>query len=395
MNQNEKKILRFTASSHTLVHLYEGALPPLIPLLLTEFSTDYFHLGLVVTVFSYAFGLAALPAGYISDKAGPKRLVTIFLFGAGILSVFAWPVNSLLAFSVLLALIGLFCSLYHPAANTLISNSFQQKGKAFALNGIAGSFGIAITPVISAWLGAMLGWKVPYIAFGLLGIAVACFSLALQIQPTQSMSVDGEEDEKQQKNQISYLNLVLFYLTAVLLGITYRGTMTFLPAYMGQKVQLSFIQLDAVTIGGAIATIALLFGGIGQYTSGHLVDRYKPEKIYFWVMIIGTVWVFFMAKSSNLLLVISAILFAMFYFATQPVQNYLITNFLPKHRRGLGFGLYFFLAFSVGSTAAAISGYLADRFGLTSVFYSMGGCLLISTCLAGVLLFRTRTAPSD
>ena len=79
-------------------------IPSLIPLLLTEFSTDYFHLGLVVTVFSYAFGLAALPAGYFSDKAGPKRLVTAFLFGAGILSVFVWPVNTLVVFSVLMAL---------------------------------------------------------------------------------------------------------------------------------------------------------------------------------------------------------------------------------------------------------------------------------------------------
>ena len=171
--------------------------------------------------------------------------------------------------------------------------------------------------------------------------------------------------------------------------------MTFLPAYMGQEIQLSFLHLNPVTIGGAIATIALLFGGIGQYTSGHLVDRYKPEKIYFWVTIIGTVWVFLMAKSSNLLLVISAILFAMFYFATQPVQNYLITNFLPKHRRGLGFGLYFFLAFSVGSTAAAISGYLADRFGLATVFYTMGGCLLFSSFLAGILLVRTRTVSTE
>jgi MFS family permease len=225
-----------------------------------------------------------------------------------------------------------------------------------------------------------------------MGIAVACFSLTLSFQPSQSGTDDGDDSETGQDKKISYLNLFFFFSTAVLLGITYRGTMTFLPAYIGQEVHLSFIRLDAVTVGGSIATIALLFGGIGQYTSGHLVDKYKPEQIYFWVTLVGTVWVFLMAKSSNLLLILSAILFAMFYFATQPVQNYIITNYLPKHRRGLGFGLYFFLAFSVGSTAAAISGYLADRFGLTSVFYCMGGSLVLSTLMAGLLLLRTRSA---
>jgi hypothetical protein len=63
MNREEKKIIGLTVSSHSLVHLYEGVLPPLIPLLVGEFTTDYFHLGVVVTIFSYAFGLGSLPAG--------------------------------------------------------------------------------------------------------------------------------------------------------------------------------------------------------------------------------------------------------------------------------------------------------------------------------------------
>ena len=50
-----------------MAHLFEGVLPPLIPILFLEFGTDYFHLGIVVTIFSYGFGLGALPAGYLSD----------------------------------------------------------------------------------------------------------------------------------------------------------------------------------------------------------------------------------------------------------------------------------------------------------------------------------------
>jgi len=87
VNREERKILGLTTSSHSLVHMYEGVLPPLIPLLVGEFSTDYFHLGIVVTVFSYAFGLGSLPAGYLSDRVGPRRLITLYLFGAGFFSV--------------------------------------------------------------------------------------------------------------------------------------------------------------------------------------------------------------------------------------------------------------------------------------------------------------------
>ena len=51
---------------------------------MADYGTDYFHLGIVVSVFSYAFGLGSLPAGYLADRVGPRRLVTIYLFGSGI-----------------------------------------------------------------------------------------------------------------------------------------------------------------------------------------------------------------------------------------------------------------------------------------------------------------------
>jgi MFS family permease len=390
LNREEKKILSFAASSHHLVHLYEGVIPPLIPILLTEFNTDYFHLGIVVTIFSYTFGLGALPAGYLSDRIGSKELIVIYLFGAGILSILVLPIHTIITYGTIMGCIGLFCSLYHPAANTLISHAFQQKGKAFAINGIAGSLGIAVVPVFSAWIGSFLGWRVPHMIFGLFGITIGCFALTMPKRSFSKVITDFKEDQKVDPKKRAYLNLVLFYLTACFLGITYRGTMTFLPAYMGQNVQLSFIKLDAVAIGGTIATVALVFGGVGQYIAGHLVDRYKVEKLYFGVMIIATVWVFLMSESKNVMLIISAVLYALFYFGTQPIQNYIISGYLPKHRHGLGFGIHFFLTFSVGSTAAAISGYIADRFGLVSVFHVMATCLLFSALLAGVLMMRTR-----
>jgi hypothetical protein len=45
----------------------------------------------------------------------------------------------------------------------------------------------------------------------------------------------------------------------------------------------------------------------------------------------------------------------------------------------------------VGSTAAAASGYLADRFGLESVFYGMGICFVLSCGFVLFLVYRTRS----
>jgi MFS family permease len=393
VNLEEKKIMRLTTASHGLVHLLEGVLPPLIPLLILEFNTDYFHLGMVVTVFSYAFGLGSLPAGILADRVGPRRLISVYLFGAGVLAVWVLGARSLWTYGVIMGLIGMFCSTYHPASNTLISLAIREKGKGFGIHGIAGSLGVAVVPVVSAWIAWAMGWRTPHVVFGALGILVGLYSLTVPYkQPERKperLAEDG--DGEGEEASLSLLNLVVFMLSATALGLTYKGIMTFLPTYMGQKVQLGFLHLDTVALGGTVATVALLSGAPGQYLAGRLTDRYRPEMIYFGAVALGTIFVFMMAVTTNLVLVASAILYAFFYFATQPTQNYLLSRYLPKHRHGLGYGIQFFVTFGVGSTAAAVSGYLADRFGLESVFYGMGICFLLSCGFVLFLVFHTRS----
>lgn len=388
MNRSEKKIMVLTAGAHVLVHFYEGVLPPLIPMVMHEFGTDYFTLGLIVSVFSYAFGLGSLPAGILADRIGPRRLVTFYLFGAGITALCVFPIGSLWLYAVIMGLLGAFCSIYHPTSNTLISRSMRAMGRAFGVHGIAGSLGIAGAPLISALIGTLLGWRAPHLVFGFLGIAMGIYSTTLPRYPATATRMAAEADKPLNDDKPPpYLALVIFFLSATSLGLTYKGIMTFLPTYMGYKVQFRIWNLDAVAIGGTIATVALLSGAVGQYLAGRLTDLCRPERIYLGAIIMGTVFVFIMAASSNLLLVASSILFALFYFATQPTQNFLVSKYLPQHRHGLGYGILFILTFGIGSTAAAVSGFFADHFGLEFVFYAMGGCFLVSTALAAALVF--------
>jgi MFS family permease len=389
LNREEKRIMVLTTAAHGLVHLYEGVLPPLIPLLMKEFGTDYFHMGIVVTVFSYAFGLGSLPAGFLADRVGPRRLITLYLFGSGIFAALVLPVGSLWAYAVLMGFIGLFCSTYHPASNTLISLTIREKGSAFGIHGIAGSLGVAVVPVLSAWIGSAMGWRAPHVVFGLLGIAVAFYSLTIPRPSRPQAPSKTEENLSGSGAGISYNKLIVFFLAATCLGLAYKGLMTFIPVYMGEKVHLGFLNLDTVALGGTVATVALLSGAAGQYIAGRLVDRYRPEGLYLGTVAVGTVFVFLMAVASDLLLVASGIVFALFYFATQPIQNYILSGYLPEHRRGLGYGIHFFLTFGVGSTAAAVSGYLADNFGLESVFYAMGFCFVAAFLFVGFLLIRS------
>jgi MFS family permease len=402
MNKNEKKIMKLTIGSHSTVHFFEGVLPPIIPILIIQFNTDYFHLGIIVSIFSYAFGIGAIPGGILSDKMRPRILISIFLLGAGLFSLFIIPASSLLFYGIIMGMLGAFCSIYHPAANTLISHAIKEKGAAFGYHGIAGSLGVAITPFLSAWLGASyFGWKTPHIIFGIIAILIGIYSLSVPhaghntaFEPDSNLdnNLDTNRDVAEENNQKkrNYMPLIIFFITATGLGLTYKGIMTFLPAYIGENIHI--LNIDKVAIGGYITTLALISGALGQYVSGKIVDKYPPEKIYFLLIILGTFFVFLMAFAKNYpaVLIAAAVLYALFYFAVQPVQNYIISTYLPPHRHGIGYGMLFFVTFGIGSTAAAVSGYIADKLGLEFVFYSMGACYLFAAFFSFILIYKKK-----
>jgi MFS family permease len=298
-------------------------------------------------------------------------------------------VNSLLTYGIIMGFIGMFCSTYHPASNTLLSLTIRERGKAFGIHGIAGSLGVAVVPLLSAWIGSFLGWRAPHLVFGVLGITAGFYSLTIP-RPVRVKRSEVESGGVTQRDRIPYASLFVFLLSATALGLTYKGIMTFIPVYMGQNVHLSFMKMGTVALGGTMATFALFSGAMGQYIAGRLVDRYPAEKLYLVAVLFGMVFVFIMAMATNMILILSAVLFAFFFFSTQPIQNFLLAGYLPEDRRGLGYGVLFFMTFGVGSTSATISGYLADRFGLTSVFYTMGFCLVLASLLVGYLNILAR-----
>ncbi|MFN3535357.1 MAG: MFS transporter, partial [Desulfatiglandales bacterium] len=354
MNREEKKILGLTTCSHGLVHLFEGVLPPLIPLMIVNLGTNYFHLGIVATVFSYAFGLGSLPGGFLADRIGPRRLISFYLFSSGLICSSVLFSNTLLVYGVLMGLLGLSASVYHAASNALLSLRIREIGTAFGIHGIAGSLGVSLAPVISALLGAKWGWRAPHVVFGLFGILLGLFSLSIQEAKKAPVPKKGGDSLKGK-----LFLLIVFFLTAAFLGITYKAVTTFLPSYMGEKIDHFLgLPLSKVTLGGTVATLALLSGSIGQYLSGRLVGRYRGEMIYLILISFGTIFSLLMYLGKGTFLIISSVLFSLFYFGTQPVQNYLLSRYISERRRASGYGVHFSITFGIGSIASALGGYI-------------------------------------
>jgi len=358
-----------------------------------DFHTDYFHLGIIGNICFFAFGLGSLPAGIIADRIGSRRMITLYLFGAALSSFLVALSNSLVGLGLLIGMVGIFCSTYHPASNTLISRGMRKPGRGFGIHGISGSLGIALTPVVAGFLASDLGWKTAYAIFGIAGVAVGLASLTLQEVPEGNGNDTIEGSTSQEEGGKSFLSLIIFLVSSVTIGLCYRGVMTFLPTYMAQKVHIEFLPIGSVALGGMMSTVALLFGTVGQYIGGYLSDRYLTEKIYFGAYLLGAPFLFLVGLSSDLFVVLSALAYAFFYFSTQPTGSHLMARYTSVRFRGTGYGVYFFLTFGVGSFGSTLSGYMADLLGLEWVFHTMGFLFVVSGMLAFILIILARKGP--
>ncbi len=64
--------------------------------------------------------------------------------------------------------------------------------------------------------------------------------------------------------------------------------------------------------------------------------------------------------ATGLPLIFTLLLFSLFHFTTQPIDNVLTGKYTSLGRRGVGYGLSFGLSFGLGSFAAVACGAIAD-----------------------------------
>jgi MFS family permease len=63
------------------------------------------------------------------------------------------------------------------------------------------------------------------------------------------------------------------------------------------------------------------------------------------------------------------IFYGLAFYGHQPALNALAGFVTPEERRGLVYGVLFFMGFGMGSISQAITGYISDKINITTAFY--------------------------
>ncbi|TKJ36070.1 hypothetical protein CEE39_00025 [bacterium (candidate division B38) B3_B38] len=391
MEAHERRIVALTSSAHGLIHIFMLLFITANILMAKELGVGLFYIGNLGTISYFAFGLGALPAGFLSDRIGSHRIITLCLIGAGASSFFISRSRGPVGLAISLACLGVFASLYHPAALSLISSTVKQRGKALGIHGGGGNVGLALSPLIGGFIASHYGWRAGYFIFSLVGIALGIMSIRLKTLSRHQPQPEIHSDKAKSGGfRDVALFLCLIYMVQILIGLIYRGSMVFLPTYLAEKVGGQLWGTEQIVKGGLVATAALLVGVVGQYLGGVWSPRIGLEKLWFILLTIATPFLFLIGLTTNTGLIIVAMAFAFFHFSCQPVGNGLIAKYTSSRIRSRGYGISFFLSAGVGSFASSLAGWLGERSGLSRIFVVLGIFAIMTSVLAITLLILAR-----
>jgi MFS family permease len=357
--------------AHSLNHSLFLVLPPLFTTIADDLNANFGTIGFISTITFLTYGTGALIGGPLSDRVGSLRVAQISIGLSGLMSVVFLFAYNVYIFGFGMFLMALWASFYHPTANGLIAKAFPENtGGSMGIHNAAGNLGQVFTPTVAFFLGITFSWRLSFVFFGALSVITALL-----------LNRIGVNEGMMKRNMTGYLEFIktpglwIVLLYNIIVGSLFRSIDLFFPSFLSPE------KLYTGELAAIANSMILFFGVIGQLSGGRGSDRYGSQKVLILVtggMVVSLILL--MVLPTNIAVPVFVFLYGMSMFGHQPTVTSLVSKLSPRNLMGLAYGVMFFSAFGVGSISTSVSGWLADTYSLTTVFW-------VNLGLSGVLLF--------
>jgi MFS family permease len=384
MPVRSRSIVVYSCLGHLYVHLCTAFYFVIVLALERAWQLPYHELIGLWTLGSLMVGVAALPAGLVSDRVGAPRMMVLYFTGMGACAVAAGLATSPRVLVAALTGIGLFAAIYHPVGIPwLVRNAGPKRGKVLGFNGIFGSFGTAGAGLTAGILIDVLSWRAAFIIPGAISILTG---VALWMQTTEAATKDAaaspEAHGETRGNMIRAFTILL--VTMFVAGLVYHTIQTALPKVFAERHEGL---LGEGTAGvGFLVAVVYATAGIMQVVGGYLADRYPIKTVYLTAILIQVPALWFAASLSGVPLVLIAMFMVMSGAAQLPAENMLLARYTPERRHGLAFGIKFVLSFGAAPLAVQLVAIISGRTGgFYWVFAVLTGVALLGFAAAAFL----------
>ena len=337
-----------------------------------EWGLTYAELVPYATPGFIAFGIGAIPAGWIADKWSRQGMMVIFFIGIGISAVLASMANSPLQIAFALTAIGLFAAIYHPVGLAMVVQGRDKTGIPLAVNGIFGNLGVASAALITGIFIDATGWRSAFLVSGLVSVVVGL----LYFLHIRAENPDTQADEKLvKKNQPSTTAAVsrqilvrvfgIIFFTTALGGLIFQSTTFALPKIFAERLS---DQTYSATLIGQYAFIVFSVAAFGQLVVGYLLDRCSLRKVFAWVAAFQVVFFIVMIQLSGTAVVLVGMGFMLAVFGQIPINDVLVGRMAQSEWRSRAYALRYIVSFTVMASVVPLIAWIHGTWSFSVLF---------------------------
>lgn len=394
MQPAQRLIISFASVGHFLHHVLTGLFLTLAVILEGIWQRPYAEIIALWTLGAAMIGVGAPLAGWLADRFGHARMMTVFFLGIGLASIIAGRVADSAEMGLALALLGTFGAIYHPVALAWVSMAAppDARGRLLGILGIAGSIGVACAAVIAGGLAEVAGWRMAMILPGIVTIiaGLALLFCLLTGRVAASNHQPGQEAAQAaaaEAARIPWGVLIVLAITFMLGSIAYTAYATALPKWLSDMLLLDSTRPAQL---GLIVGATMLMGSAGQLIGGRLADQMPMKTLYVATFLVKLPLMLLAAWFGGVWVLLIAVFIGFMFDFSAPVENLLLARYSSGKRRGLAFGLKFAM------------GFVAAPLGVNLVAWAYGDAaggapaLFLTLAVLGLVMLAAATAlPRD
>lgn len=411
MNRDRRYFLLLNIG-HFLDHLFTLIFATVAALALhREWGVGYADLLVYATPGFFAFGLFALPAGWLADRWSRDGMMVVFFVGIGFSAIATSFAATPMHIGVGLFVIGMFAAIYHPVGLAIVTMTWRNTGMRIAANGVWGNLGVASAALITGYMIDNGGWRMAFMVPGIFSIVTGLAYLALRWEaigvdravPKATAQMSETVPSPSYRALLFRVSGIVFLTTAVS-SIIFQSTTFALPKIFDERLQGLANQLstltgrlgdggqgDVATIVGSMAFIVFAVASMAQLVVGSMLDRFGPRPVFMAVAALQLVFFSLMPGLTDGVAFVVALGFMLGAFGQIPINDYMIGKMASGTYRARIYGIRYVVAFSVLAMSLPLIAFVYEYWGFDMLFRILAGAAMLILCAVMALPHRLPT----
>lgn len=354
----------------------------------TEWGLSYAELIPYATPGFIAFGLCAIPAGWLADKWSREGMMLIFFVGIGASSLLASQATSPVEIALTLTLIGVFAAIYHPVGLAMVVEGRTKTGMPLAINGVFGNMGVASAALLTGYFIDSTGWRTAFALPGVFSISIGVLywffiksqaTAKTEAAKTENTNANANANAQNipsapSSNLLIRVFAVIFFTTA-LGGLIFQSTTFALPKVFEERLPDI---ANTATLIGWYAFVVFSIAAFAQLVVGYLIDNHSVKIVFAGVALLQALFFTAMIQLTGLAALLVAIAFMLAVFGQIPINDVLVGRIARSEWRSRAYALRYVIGFSVSATAVPLIAWIHSTWGFNALFMTLAvGATLI------------------